>query len=136
MNDGFTIGQLAERAGVGVETVRFYERKGLLPEPARDPASGYRRYQPADAARVRFIRRAKELGFSLNDIAGLLSLRVDPDAGCEDVRALAESKIREIESKMADLRRMKRALKEVAERCPEGGAKEECPILNYLEDPS
>jgi len=121
---------------VGVETVRFYERKGLLPEPKRDLGSGYRCYRRGDAARVRFIRRAKELGFSLKDVAALLSLRTDPDACCKDVRTLAESKIREIEAKIDDLARMRTALQEVAERCPEGGAKEECPILTYLEETS
>ena len=83
-----TIGRLANASGVGVETIRFYEREGLLPEPPRK-RSGYRQY-PADAvARVLFIRRAKELGFTLKEITELLKLRVDPDTSCADVRALA-----------------------------------------------
>src|SRR5438445_10622353 len=87
-----TIGQLARRAGVGIETVRFYERQGLLEEPARKE-SGYRQYQEDVVARLRFIKRAKELGFSLREIMELLSLRVDPTTRCAEVRSKAAAKI-------------------------------------------
>jgi MerR family transcriptional regulator, copper efflux regulator len=81
-----TIGQLAERAGVGVETIRFYERRGLIAQPKR-PADGYRKYDEQVANRIRFIRQAQELGFTLNEIKQLLSLRVDPRTSCADVKA-------------------------------------------------
>ncbi len=85
-----TIGQLARRADVGVETVRFYQRKGLLAEPDRRP-SGYRQYDEAIVDRLRFIKRAKELGFTLNEIKELLSLRLDPSTTCADVKNRAEA---------------------------------------------
>lgn len=103
-----SIGELADAAGVGVETLRFYEREGLLPTPPRK-RSGYRQYPPDALARVLFIRRAKELGFTLKEIAELLELRVDPDKSCRDVRALARAKILDVEKRMADLARIKGA---------------------------
>src|SRR5215469_14163370 len=101
-----TIGQLARRAGVGIETVRFYERQGLLAEPARR-ASGYRQYTEDVVTRLRFIRRAKELGFSLREIAELIALRLDPTKTCGDVRRRAKAKVADIEAKIRDLERMK-----------------------------
>src|SRR5258708_2566151 len=94
-----TRGRLAQLGGVGVETVRFYEQEGLLAKPARSPA-GYRQYGQHVVARLQFIQRAKELGFTLNEIKELLSLRVDPDTSCEDVRAKAEVKIADIHGKI------------------------------------
>src|SRR5438477_11848390 len=94
-----TIGHVARRSGVGVETVRFYEREGLLNRPARSPSSGYRLYEEEVIARLLFIVRAKELGFTLSEIKELLSLRVDPGTCCEDVKARAEVKIADIEEK-------------------------------------
>jgi len=127
-----TIGRLANASGVGVETIRFYEREGLLPEPPRK-RSGYRQY-PADAvARVLFIRRAKELGFTLKEITELLKLRVDPDTSCADVRALAKAKIVDVEEKMADLARIKGALEKLARACRGKGPTSECPILDAIE---
>jgi Hg(II)-responsive transcriptional regulator len=124
-------GQLARRAGVGVETVRFYEREGLLAEPGRK-ASGYRQYEEESVTRLRFIRRAKELGFTLKDIKELLSLRHGPGAPCASVRAKAEAKIEAIELKIRTLRRMKQALARLTAACGErGGA--ECPILETLD---
>jgi len=105
-------GQLAKAADVGVETIRFYEREGLLPEPPRR-ASGYRQYPSAAVARIRFIRRAKELGFTLKEIAELLDLRVDPDKSCADVRALARTKLADVEQKLSDLTRIQAALQEL-----------------------
>src|ERR687885_2847805 len=93
-----TIGQIARRAGVGVETVRFYERQGLLEEPARKE-SGYRQYAEEVVARLRFIRRAKRLGFSLKEITDLLALRLDPEATAADVKRRAEAKVADIEAK-------------------------------------
>src|SRR5690242_13179354 len=88
-----TIGQVARRTGVGIETVRFYEREGLLNRPARSPSSGYRLYEEEVVARLEFILRAKELGFTLNEIKELLFLRLAPDTSCADVKARAEVKI-------------------------------------------
>ncbi len=97
-----TTGQLAKQAQVNVETIRYYERRGLLPEPPRR-WSGYREYSQADVAHLRFIKRAKELGFSLSEISELLSLRVDPDTTCDDVQQRTEIKIADIEAKIQTL---------------------------------
>src|SRR5260370_14872775 len=104
-----TIGQVAHRSGVGIETVRFYEREGLLAKAARS-ASGYRQFDEEVIARLQFIQRAKELGFTLNEVKELLSLRVEPDTSCEDVKARAATKIADIEDKIRTLQRMKKAL--------------------------
>lgn len=127
-----TIGRLASAAGVGVETIRFYERQGLLPEPPRQH-SGYRQYPSAAVARVKFIRRAKELGFTLKEIQELLELRVDPDKSCGDIRALARTKIKDVQDKMADLARIKNALERLARACRGAGPTSECPILDAIE---
>lgn len=127
-----TIGKLASAAGVGVETIRFYEREGLLPKPPRK-RSGYRQYPPDAVARVMFIRRAKELGFTLKEITELLELRVDPDKSCAEVRALAKAKIVDVEEKMADLARIKAALEGLAKACRGKGPTSECPILDAIE---
>lgn len=125
-----TRGQLARLAGVGIETVRFYEREGVLAEPARTPA-GYRQYGEDVVARLRFIQRAKELGFTLNDTKELLSLRVDPS--CEDVKARAEAKIADIEEKIKTLQRMKKSLARLTTECGGKGGGRECPILDALD---
>lgn len=127
-----TIGQVARRAEVGIETVRFYERQGLLEEPARRD-SGYRQYEEGVVARLRFIRRAKELGFSLKEIKELLALRVDPTTTCAEVRSKAEAKLADIEEKINTLRRMKKALKRLTQTCSGRGPTSECPILEALE---
>ena len=127
-----TIGQVAERAGVGVETVRFYEREGLVEEPDRKP-SGYRQYPPETVQRIRFIRRAKVLGFSLKEISELLSLRVDPERTCADVRRRARDKITDIEARMASLAEMKCALERLAAKCRGKGPTDECPILAEID---
>jgi MerR family transcriptional regulator, copper efflux regulator len=127
-----TIGRLAERAGVGVETIRFYEREGLLPIPDRTPA-GYRMFAIGEVSRLRFIRRAQELGFSLAEIRQLLSLRVD-DVGCGAVRETAERKIETIDAKIRDLRRMKRALSDLCDACTGRGPASACAILDALYD--
>lgn len=127
-----TIGQIAERSGVGIETVRFYEREGLLAKPGRTEA-GYRQYGEEVVARLRFIKRAKELGFSLREIGELLDLRMDPDTTCEDVRERAKAKIGDIEEKIQTLLKMKAALVNVTKQCRGQGPTSECPILDALE---
>ena len=128
-----TIGKLAKRAGVGVETIRFYERKGLIPEPPRR-SSGYREYDDDTVTRVRFIRHAKELGFTLKEIDGLLSLQLDPDKPCQDVNRRIETKIGDINEKIQMLKRMKNALQRLSAECQGEGSVSECPILEALED--
>ena len=127
-----TIGQLAKQAQVNVETIRYYERRGLLPKPPRR-WSGYREYSRANVAHLRFIKRAKELGFSLSEISELLSLRVDPDTTCDDVQQRTEIKIADIEAKIQTLERMKKALKKLVAACSGRGPTSACPILEALE---
>ncbi len=126
-----TIGKVAGRTGVSVDTIRFYEREGLIPEPVRLP-SGYRDYAPAVVRRLRFIKRAKELGFSLREITGLLSLRVEQGRTCGDVRRRALEKIEEIREKRRQLGKMERALQRLADDCTGKGPTGECPILDAL----
>jgi MerR family transcriptional regulator, copper efflux regulator len=128
-----TIGEVAKAAQIGVETVRFYEREGLIAEPPRR-RSGYRQYPPDTIRRLRFIRGAKELGFTLREIKELLDLRVDPAKSCADVRALAKLKIADIDTKMADLARIQAALEKLARACRGEGPTSECPILDALDD--
>jgi len=128
----FTIGQVAKHAGVGVETVRFYERKGLLEEPQRK-ASGYRQFDEQVVDRIRFIRRAKELGFTLNEIKELLELRLDPATTCADVKSRGEAKIEDVEEKIRSLQRMKQALVKLTKACSGRGGTSECPILEALD---
>ncbi len=130
--DGMTIGTLARKAGVGVETLRFYERKGLLPEPPRS-FSGYRQYPGEAVARVRFIRRAKELGFTLREIRELLELRADETVTCETVRRRATAKIADIERRIRSLEAVRDALARLAADCPASGTADACPILEALE---
>lgn len=129
----YTIGQVARHSGVGVETVRFYEREGLIVQPSR-PESGFRRYPPDAVGRVRFIQRAKALGFSLREIGELLSLRVDRAAPCIEVRKRAEAKITDIEKKIETLLGMKRALEKLTAACRKREPTGDCPILEALED--
>jgi len=131
MNE-LTIGQLAQQAQVNVETVRYYERRGLLPAPPRRE-SGYRQYSPQDVAYLQFIRRAKTLGFSLTEIADLLALRVDPETTCGDVRAQAERKLADVEAKIRTLERIKGALMQLIAACSGQGPMSACPILEALD---
>ena len=125
------IGEVAQAAGVGIDAIRFYEREGLLPEPARRP-SGYREYSPGAVLDLRFIKRGKELGFSLKEISELLSINREPDATAGDVKKLAEQKLADLEGKIRSLQRMKRALRKVAESCPGQGSTSDCSILSSL----
>ena len=130
-----SIGQLARKAGVNVETIRFYERKGLIPEPPRRE-SGYRQYAKSEVARLKFIKRAQELGFTLKEIAELLALRVDPQTTCAEVKNQAETKIARIDEKLRALEKMKAALVMLAGTCTGAGPISDCPILDYLEETS
>ena len=113
--------------------MRFYEREGLLDRPARSPSSGYRLYREDVVTRLQFILRAKELGFTLNEIKELLSLRVDPGTSCEDMKARAEVKIADIEEKIGTLQRMRAALLRLTKACCETGGGADCPILDALD---
>lgn len=127
-----TISEVAEASGVGVETVRFYERKRLITQPKR-PAAGYRRYHEATARRIRFIRKAQELGFTLAEIRQLLELRLDPGRSCADVKNEAETKIGDIDEKIASLKVMRKALVEITRSCSGEGPTSACPILDAIE---
>lgn len=126
-------GEVAAKAGVNVQTLRYYERRGLLKEPERRPF-GYREYQPDAVRLVRFIKRAQELGFTLKEIEELLRLREDQHSRCADVRAAAQAKIEDIERKVENLRAMKRALAVLVNSCTIGGSTRECPILEALDE--
>lgn len=128
-----TIGQAARQAGVGVETVRFYERRGLIDRPRRPLGGGFRTYAPETIARIRFIRQAQEIGFSLREIADLLSLRADPSADCSDVRLRAIAKRDEVDRKIARLRQVRGALQTLIAACPGGGALRACTILQAID---
>ncbi|RIK36797.1 MAG: heavy metal-responsive transcriptional regulator [Chloroflexi bacterium] len=131
--DTLTIGQLAGCAGVNLETIRYYERRGLLPEPPRR-ASGYRAYPPESLARIRFIKSAQALGFTLEEIHHLLSLRVHAGTSCEQVRQQAEQKLAEVTQKIQALQELQQALVTLTEACAQGGPQGECPILEALEE--
>lgn len=129
MKARLTIGRLAEAAGVGVETVRFYQRCGLLTEPER-PASGYREYSPADVQRIRFIKRAQTLGFNLDDIAGLLKL--DGPQTCSLTHDLALNKLNLVEGKIAALASIRDALRQMVRQCELKHQRGTCPIIESL----
>ena len=129
---GLKIGDVAERGGVNLQTIRYYEREGLLPEPPR-LASGYRIFPESSVRRVRFIKRTQELGFSLAEIRDLLSLREDAGAGAQEIRDRARAKVLDIEEKIRALRAMKEALNSLAEKCSGCGPLSECPILDALD---
>ncbi len=127
-----TIGQLARQAHVNLETIRYYERRGLMPAPPRSP-SGYRIYSREDLQRTRFIKRAQALGFSLREIQELLSLRVEPGSSCGQVRARVLDRIQDVERRIAELERMRTALLQLSRRCVGRGPISKCPILEELD---
>ena len=129
--NGLTSSKLAKAAGVNVETLRYYIRRGLLPEPPRRD-SGYRMYPPENVERLRFIKSAQELGFTLEEIQQLLSLRVDENATAEDVRQQAQEKVTQIDAKIAALQQMRDALAHLVEQCHGEGPTSDCPILDAL----
>jgi MerR family copper efflux transcriptional regulator len=125
------IGEVAKAAGIGIDAVRFYEREGLIPTPDRRP-SGYRDYAPTVVLSLHFIRRAKELGFSLREVGELMSLERDERASAADVRELAHRKLVDIETRITSLQRMRRALRKAVESCPGEGPTSGCSILRAL----
>jgi len=127
-----TRGQLAKAAQVNIETIRYYEKRGLIPEPPRRE-SGYRQYAPDTVGRITFIKRAQGLGFSLREITELLSLRVDPGTTSADIKMRAEAKLTDIDTKLRDLKMMKTALMKLTVACRGRGPISECPILDALE---
>lgn len=129
--NGLTIGKLAKQAGLTIDTVRFYERRGLIEEPARTK-SNYRIYPEEDVVRLTFIKKAKSLGFSLNEIKELLTLQHDPEASKADIKKWIEIKIREIRCRIKDLSRILSALEQLAVSCDGHGPVSECSILEAL----
>src|SRR6266536_5047273 len=129
--DHISTSELGKRGEVNLETIRYYERTGLLSKPPRTN-SGYREFSPDSVRRVRFIKRSQELGFSLKEIKELLALRIAPGSTRADVRKRAEAKIADIEEKVQHLRAMKKALVRLTESCCGSGPASECPILENL----
>ena len=130
--NALTIGKLASRGGVNIQTIRYYERSGLLPKPPR-AASGYRLYAGDSVRRLSFIKQAQLLGFSLSEIQELLSLRMQPGKTCADVRQRTREKIGAVDRKIEDLQRIKVALTKLAAACRGNGPTSDCPILEALE---
>lgn len=126
-------GQLARACNVGIEAIRFYERQGLLPPPPRS-AAGYRRFSEDTVHRLNFIRRAKDLGFSLREIAELLALHDDEPGDRAQVKAITETKLAEIEAKIRDLSRIRKVLDQLATECSGKGPISGCPIIHALAD--
>lgn len=126
------IGEAALSAGVNIRTLHYYERRGLLPPPART-AANYRLYRPEDVRRIRFIKRAQELGFTLEEIKELLDLSLDPSCTCGEVRDRTLVKIADIKAKIGSLRSMQKALENLVSACSGRGSVAECPILESLD---
>ncbi|MFC6673504.1 Hg(II)-responsive transcriptional regulator [Marinobacterium aestuariivivens] len=124
-----TIGKLAEAAGVNIETIRYYQRRGLLEEPPK-PLGGHRRYASEQVRHVRFIKRAQALGFTLEEVGTLM--RLDPNCACAETQELAERKLELIEHKMADLAAIRQALSGLVKQCESGGDGADCPIIDVL----
>ena len=129
--DSLSIGAFAESAGVNVETIRFYQRKGLLPLPDR-PYGSIRRYGGTDVARVRFVKSAQSLGFSLDEVAGLLTL--DDGTHCDEARQLAEEKLADVRSKLADMRRIESVLATLVRDCCACHGTVSCPLISALQE--
>jgi MerR family mercuric resistance operon transcriptional regulator len=125
-------GELAEQAKVNVQTLRYYERRGLLPEPART-SSGYRQYSDDAVRVVRFVKRAQQLGFTLTDVEDLLQLAGGGPESCDSVRAMSTEKIADLDRRIAELRAMRNALADLARTCERPRAERECPILQEID---
>lgn len=132
MTSHYSIGQLAKAAGVNVETIRYYERQGLITQPPK-PAQGYRTYPKATLARILFIKRAQELGFTLEEIANLLVLG---ESHCSEVQELAEGKLVSVRAKINDLRRLERVLEDLIAQCRSNPYSTACPIVESLQPDS
>jgi MerR family transcriptional regulator, copper efflux regulator len=126
-----TIGKAAREAGVGVETIRFYERQGLIEQPPK-PHMGVRRYADEAVARIRFIKKAQQLGFTLHEIHELLALRADPDADCSQLREEAVAKLQNVQQKIEQLQQIGAALQALIDACPGQGGLQACSILEAL----
>jgi DNA-binding transcriptional MerR regulator len=130
---GLTIGQLASEAGVTAETIRFYEREGVIPKAERGGAGRYRRYRETDAERLRFVRRARDLGFSLDEVRDLLSLAAgDPRRSCGDVDAMAREHLAQVNAKIAQLTALRAELTRLMRACKRDAPIENCTLLNAL----
>ena len=125
------IGELAKTTGIGIDAIRFYERHGLLPEPKRRE-SGYRTYAVDDVRLLQFIARAKQFGFSLQEIRELLELSNARDTDVASVKAATEKKLQDVERRLAEMTRIRDGLRTLIERCPGHGSPEDCPILGAL----
>ena len=130
--NGLRSGQLAKAADVNVETLRYYERRGLLPEPPRR-ASGYRIYPVDSVSRLRFIKGAQQIGFTLEEIQELLALRVNEEASKTDIRERAQDKVTQIDAKIVALQQMQKALAHLIDQCHGNGPTSDCPILEAME---
>ncbi len=130
--EAMTIGAAARQSGVGVETIRFYERRGLIAQPSKPSGVGRRRYAPEIVERIRFIRQAQQLGFALREIQELLSLQANPAADCSDVRRRALVKIEEVNARIAQLAEIRSALVRLLAACPGSGELGACSILEAL----
>lgn len=128
-----TIGKLAKASGVGVETIRFYEKKGLIQRPTYSSACAYRQYDPVNVNRLTFVLRAKILGFSLKEIKELLNLRASSKSNCGSVKSKAEKKLEEVSNKIEDLMAIKAALEKLILSCSVGIPSPSCPILEALD---
>ncbi|GAB4300655.1 MAG: Zn(2+)-responsive transcriptional regulator [Ignavibacteriaceae bacterium] len=130
----YKVGEIAEIVGLNVETLRYYEKIELMPEPKRKEFSNYRIYDDYDLARLKFIKRAKELGFTLKEIKELLELKIESTATCGDVKHLAEHKLEDVENKIKDLVNIKKVLKKLINQCIcEELSTDECPILEVID---
>lgn len=133
--DGITtykIGQVAKRANVNKETVRYYEKRGLIPKPDRR-RSGYRIFTQRHIDQIKFIKRAQQLGFTLSEIKELLELRVNEETSCSEIKKEAQEKYQDVTQKINDLRQIQDTLVDLIDSCSEGGPVDDCPILNALE---
>lgn len=129
-SSAFTIGGLAEAAGINLETIRYYQRRGLMPEPAR-PQGGIRRYGQPDLARVRFIKSAQRLGFSLEEVVELLKL--EDGSHCGQARVQGERKLADVRARLEDLQRIEQALSELVQRCHSARGRVCCPLIASLQ---
>lgn len=127
------IGRLAEAAGVKVPTIRYYERRGIIAEPPRS-RSGYRQYGEGAVDRIRFVKRAQELGFTLEEIEDLLALRVEDPTSCESVEEATRSKLASVESKIRELERLRAVLRGLVRSCEDRERTSACPVLGILEE--